>query len=160
MDFLKRKEEKIDYSKPELLTILGPIPFLSAKTYISNLYQDKTNVPVVDFAGVQAGYGFGYVADTTGHRYESEQQQAKKKQLAALWESFDQTVMGTSEGGLLYMLKQAEAKNEPIPWLDFRTMILRAMHRMSDKMMEIGKTSTFTGVFLVWMKGKKAREVC
>ncbi len=129
--------------KADTIRICGMIPFFAAEEYLSTLYDaDKAFVDhVVDFTGV-APEGFGFVADTTGHRYESEEGQLKKKELRNLWDGFMSDVRE-------HILKRF--RHEKLLWSEARELLRGLLLAVSHKMQDIGKTSTFSGVFLVWV---------
>lgn len=135
--------------KADTLRIYDVIHFFTADQYTSSLYDEREDFveSVVDFTGINPD-GFAFVADTTGHRYESENGQIKKRELKALWDDFMKTV----EEEILPRLR-----NERPFWPQAKKLIAEALMNVSDKMQGIGKSSTFSGVFLVWVASVEIR---
>jgi hypothetical protein len=125
------------------LRIYDVIQFYTADRYISSLYDEREDFvePVVDFTGFLPD-GFAFVADTTGHRYESDHGQIKKRELQALWDEFMITVAE---------IILPRLRNERPFWSQAKSLIANTLMNVSDKMQSIGKSSTFSGIFLVWV---------
>eukprot|EP00008_Paramoeba_atlantica_P008509 CAMPEP_0201485660 /NCGR_PEP_ID=MMETSP0151_2-20130828/9753_1 /ASSEMBLY_ACC=CAM_ASM_000257 /TAXON_ID=200890 /ORGANISM="Paramoeba atlantica, Strain 621/1 / CCAP 1560/9" /LENGTH=342 /DNA_ID=CAMNT_0047869893 /DNA_START=742 /DNA_END=1770 /DNA_ORIENTATION=- len=114
------------------------------------MYNDPSNSGIVDFLGV-AQEGFAFVADTTGHRYETEAQLQKKRELNELWGEFR---LKMAEDSFFKALR----RHKKIKFQDLQSTIYHTLNQVGTKMLEIGKTSTFCALLTVWASVGQAKE--
>jgi hypothetical protein len=130
----------------DTIRICGQWSFHLSHPFVSHMYEHPNNDPVVDFVGCCPSFLF--VADTTGHRFESEQQMERKARLQELWNSFEQKIKE--------MTSQFE-EQKPL-WPAIQSHIYHEIRAISDQMVDIGKTSTLTAVIPVWIVNIQIRD--